>query len=199
MATVPVQVLAEIEKSALPLIPTLEKVVEAPAVETAMLNDAVLVSVTLPKAKGEGTKVRTATGATPVPLREMVCGLPVALSVYVSVAVSRPAAVGANVMAVEQDDGTLPVQVLEPIEKSVEPVRTSLEKVTAPPEVLVFIGRVELAVSVTLPKLRLVGLKVSEVALPTWKLQTFAVSGVSLSLIELMNPRLAIEAVARKA
>lgn len=59
--------------------------------------------VVVPRAKGLKVSVpglpveRVAMGASPVPFKVTVCGLPVALSATLTTDVRRPSAVGANV------------------------------------------------------------------------------------------------------
>ena len=61
--------------------------------------------------------------------------------------------------------------------KSAFPVTATLEKVVAPPALVTPIVCVGVPLfTVTLPKFRLIGLKVKEVALPIWKAHSFAVS-----------------------
>ena len=64
----------------------------------------------------EGVTLATGAVATPVPVRLIVCGLPVALSAIVSVADRDPGALGVNVMLMVQLElgvtGLLVVQVV---------------------------------------------------------------------------------------
>jgi len=60
----------------------------------------VVFTAWLPNDSEVGDKLTT--GATPVPVRLAVCGLPAALSVTVSVAVRLPVAVGLNVTLMVQ-------------------------------------------------------------------------------------------------
>jgi hypothetical protein len=96
--TLPVQAFEAIEKSAafVPVIATLEKVTgPATTVTDTRLEGDVLPFFTLPKGSAVGANVNVAgDGATPVPLIATVCGLPVALSVNVRVAVRTASAVG---------------------------------------------------------------------------------------------------------
>jgi len=57
--------------------------------------------MTTPKLIEVGEREATGAGATPVPLKPAVCGLPVALSVIDTEAVRVPAAVGLNVTLME--------------------------------------------------------------------------------------------------
>ncbi len=56
-------------------------------------------------------ELRLTTGAVPVPVKESVCGLPVALSATETVALRAPVAVGVNVAAIVQLalDATVPI------------------------------------------------------------------------------------------
>jgi hypothetical protein len=80
----------------------------------------------------------------------------------VTVAVSSAAEVGANLICVVHELGTDPVQVLELMVKSALPLMPTLEKVVAPPELVTPIVKLVFALTVTLPKARLDGPKVSE-------------------------------------
>jgi hypothetical protein len=65
----------------------------------------VVFSDWLAKVRVVGASITAGTGVTPVPVREIFCGLVLSLSVNCNVAVSAPATVGLNV--------TLTVQVFE--------------------------------------------------------------------------------------
>jgi hypothetical protein len=76
----------------------------------------VVLTVWLVNTRAEGVTIATGAVATPVPVRLMVCGLPVALSAIVSVADRAPEALGVNVMLMMQLElgvtGLLVVQVV---------------------------------------------------------------------------------------
>jgi hypothetical protein len=86
-----------------------------------------------PKVRLAGERLTTGT-ATPVPAKLTVCGLPLALSVMVSVALRAPDAVGVNVTWIVQPDpaATLLLQAFV-WEKSAEfvPVRPRLVMLSA--------------------------------------------------------------------
>jgi hypothetical protein len=72
-----------------------------PGFERAIDFDVLVVPVIcVPKASDAG--VRVILGRVPVPLNEMLCGLPTALSVIERLAVRWPVAVGRNVMLITQ-------------------------------------------------------------------------------------------------
>jgi len=76
----------------------------------------VVLTVWLVNTRAEGATVATGAVATPVPVRPIVCGLPVALFAIVSVADRAPEALGVNVMLIMQlplgATGLLVVQVV---------------------------------------------------------------------------------------
>jgi hypothetical protein len=89
----PVQALESMVKSELPVIATVENVVEPPALVTPIESVVFAPTTRLPKLRLVGLKLNTG-GETPVPEMETLCGLAVALSVYVSVPDFAPVEVG---------------------------------------------------------------------------------------------------------
>lgn len=129
--------------------------------------------------------------AIPLPERATVCGVLLALLLTVRVALSAPTSEGVKIMGMEQDAPTVPVHVLVPSAKSAAfvPEIGVLLIVTGFPVTVPTTVLVGLDVSGTLPKFKLAGAIASAPAVPPIeRLQTFAVSGVELSLIPLMNP-----------
>jgi hypothetical protein len=80
-ATDPVQLLEKIEKSLDPVSTTLVKLTDPPVVVPVTLSDELDSTVIFPNARLDGLIAKVAAGATPVPVIETVCGLPVAVSV----------------------------------------------------------------------------------------------------------------------
>jgi len=69
-----------------------------PIFESVTVCAAVVAQVfSWPNVRLDGERLIVVAGATPVPVKLTVCGLPVALSAIVSEALRDPAAVGVNV------------------------------------------------------------------------------------------------------
>jgi len=78
-----------------------------PLLASVITNGALVVPTLCPPNEREvGDRVKAGPAANPTPVRPAVCGLPVALSVTLSVAVLVPGAVGPNVTVIVQDPPT---------------------------------------------------------------------------------------------
>jgi hypothetical protein len=75
-----------------------------PVLVTLNSEEFVLPIVAVPKLKLFGLTLKALVGACPVPVKVMVCGDPVALSVMLSVADLTPAAVGKKLTVTSQDE-----------------------------------------------------------------------------------------------
>jgi hypothetical protein len=93
LALAPVITMLEMVKTALPMFLTVTEL-------------AALVVPTRRLAKAIDVRERLTAGATPVPVRATVCGLPAALSFTVSVPARAPAAVGVKVTLIAHDPPT---------------------------------------------------------------------------------------------
>src|SRR5438128_824484 len=115
------------EKSPLMLIPLMTRVSVPVLVKVIVFGALVVPTAWDPKLRLVGSTVMT--GATPVPVRGITCGLPAAFSVTVSVPVLAPIAVGVKVTLTRQlDDGAIVVQPKLATAKS--PVAIALRLVT---------------------------------------------------------------------
>lgn len=123
--------------------------------------EAVWPSTMLPKLKVEGETLRP--GCVPVPESEIERGEPVASLVTVTLPVTLPPAVGANVMVnVAVCEGFRVAGTEMPLTLKPVPLAETAEMWTAPLPVLVrTICLAEFEPAATLPKLRLVGLALS--------------------------------------
>jgi hypothetical protein len=169
--TLPPQVLVS-AKSPL-LVPVIAMLVRESAAEPLLVSVtfcAALVVFTVWLAKvrlaGDSVTAGVPPALAPVPVRETVCGLPVALSVIETFAVREPAAVGVNVKLTVQLAlaFTLPPQVLVSAKSPLlVPVIAILERESAAVPLLVSVTFCATLVvfTVWLAKVRLVGDKVT--------------------------------------